>query len=103
VFLSLIMTFIIKWTVSADPPHTILHMPALSPTMVRHAKICEKELILNVIHTFHRIFLSFFLPRSFVILIVTHSCRIKVILQNGGRKKEIRSVIPKVSYNSESL
>jgi hypothetical protein len=99
------MTFITKWTFSADPPHTILQMPALPPTMVRHAKknICGKELILNVIHTFHRIFLSFFLPRSFVILIVTHSCRIKVILQNGGRKKEIRSVIPKVSYNSESL
>jgi hypothetical protein len=38
-----------------------------------------------------------------VILIVTLSCRIKVILRNGRRKKEIRSVIPKVSYNSESL
>ena len=43
------------------------------------------------------------LPRSFVILIVTILCRVKVTLQNGGRKKEIRSVIPKVSYDSERL
>jgi hypothetical protein len=54
-------------------------------------------------YPYFSLYFSFFLPRSFVILIVTLSCRIKVILRNGRRKKEIRSVIPKVSYNSESL
>lgn len=56
---------------------------------------------LNVIHTFHAFF--FFSSKKFCDPNRTLSCRIKVILRNGGRKKEIRSVIPKVSYNSESL
>jgi hypothetical protein len=37
-----ILTFVIKWTVIADPSHTVVQMPAMSPTMVRYAKICEE-------------------------------------------------------------
>lgn len=38
----------------------------------------------------------------FFILIDALLCRTKVTLLNGGRKKEIRSVLPKVSYDSAS-
>lgn len=65
-----------------------------------NGKIYE-ELILDVIHTHVLFFLL--LPRSFAILIITLLCRAKVTLQNGGRKKEIGSVIPKVSYSFERL
>lgn len=97
-----ILTFVIKWTVIADPSHTVVQMPAMSPTMVRYAKICEELSLKCYLHVCVCV-LFLLLPRSFVILIVTILCRVKVTLQNGGRKKEIRSVIPKVSYDSERL
>lgn len=81
------------------PSHMVLGMPALSPTMVRYM---GKELILKHLLFFFVVGFSLFCTKARL-----HSCvllcRLKVTLQNGGRKKEIRSVIFKKLIWCESL